>query len=445
MLSLINDMVTPICAFQRLREFSPVFLLESVDKTGSAGRFSYIGLETVTALEHTFAPGESPDLLAKLRAALAQVPNHREVTHRLPVGLVGVAPLDAVFELRGYPAPERGDGQAARASYVLPRFVLIFDHLKKTISIEQVDSAELDEGAARDIVAALRRAEDIPPTSGGCEIEEMDSLGEGLRGRIEWIKGAIRDGDAYQAVVSERICGSTEADPFQVYRALRALLPSPYLYYLNLSGRHVIGSSPETLVRLERDVVELHPLSGIRPCTGDAQQCGESGERLSNDGVEVSKHNVLVEQARCDCLKVCRLGTVQVSPFCRVDHSAHAVGLHSEVSGVMAEGLDQFDVFRAAFPAGTVTGAPKRKAVDLIMRHDGQPRGIYGGSVGYFSVNNTMEQAIAVRTIVIEDGRFATQAGALITRDTEPEGETRQIIDKCSTLLKAFDLGRELL
>ena len=249
----------------------------------------------------------------------------------------------------------------------------------------------------------------------------------------------------YQAVVSESIHGATDADPFEVYRALRALLPSPYLYYLDISGRQIIGSSPETLVRMERDKVEFRPLSGIRRCDGGASQREQSGEELISNSEEVAKHNVLVEQARSDCLKVCIYGSVKVKPHCKVDISSQAVGLHSKITGVRAEGLDQFDIFRAAFPASTVTGAPKRKAVELIMKHNGRPCDVYGGSLGYFSVNNTMEHAIAVRTIVIADSRFTTQAGALITRNTDTAVETRQIIDKCSTLLRAFDIGRELL
>jgi anthranilate synthase component 1 len=328
---------------------------------------------------------------------------------------------------------------------VLPRFIVIFDHLRQTLSIEQVDRSELDESAAREIIRALRSPLEHKPAGGGFVVSQPKLPGDGVHDRIREVRRAIDEGMIYQAVVSERIEGRTDIDPLVVYRALRSLFPSPYLYYLNLAGKHVIGSSPETLVRLEGDLVQICPLSAIRACSGDARQDLSLGEELLSDPLETSKHHVFVEQARNDCASVCDPGSVQLARFKTVERSMKHIGLRSVIRGTKTGEYDQFDVYRSAFPAASVTGAPKAEAAALIIRLDSEPRGVYGGSVGYFSVNNTMEHAIAVRTIVIEDGGFTTQAGVVITAAGNPESEAMNIANKCRSLLRALEIGGELL
>jgi len=448
-ITLINDMVTPIGAFQKLREFNPVFLLESVGKTGSAGRFSYIGLEPVKTVVHALggagSKGDAGGLIAKLRSALSQVPDHREILQRIPAGFVGMTPFEAILEFSPSGFSKTLGGCPAEAVYVLPRFIIAFDHLKKTLSIEQVDRENLDESEAAEIVRALRGPLEHPSFKGGYEVDSTDRADEAVRGRIGAVQRAVGDGKVYQAVVSKCIRGRTDIDPFQIYRALRSLFPSPYLYFLNLPGRQVIGSSPETLVRLEGGSVQLRPLSGFRPCGDDEARCERLGGELLADPLENPKHHVFVEQARNDCYGVCEPGSVRVTQFKAVERSVNYIGLRSVVTGVKAGRFDQFDVYRSAFPAGTVAGAPKREAAELVLQLDGETRGVYGGSVGYFSVNNTMEHAIAVRTIVVENGCFTAQAGAVITAATNPEQESANIACKCLKLLEAFEVGRDLL
>ncbi|MFH1647271.1 MAG: chorismate-binding protein, partial [Chloroflexota bacterium] len=253
------------------------------------------------------------------------------------------------------------------------------------------------------------------------------------------MKQYIYDGDIIQAVPSLRLARPTQAGPFAIYRALRSVNPSPYMYYLHLDDFHIVGASPELLVRVEDGIVSNHPIAGTRPRSQDSKTDKALEEELKNDEKERAEHLMLVDLARNDVGRISRPGTVAVTQFMDIERYSHVMHLVSHVQGKLREGLTQFDALRACFPAGTVSGAPKIRAMEIIAGLEPDKRGPYAGAVGYFDFSGNMDTAITIRTIVVKDGIAYVQAGAGIVADSVPEREYQECLSKAQALLTAID------
>ena len=256
-----------------------------------------------------------------------------------------------------------------------------------------------------------------------------------VRKSIEYIKA----GDIFQVVPSQRLSRRVNASPFTVYRALRAINPSPYMYFVDLEDFHIVGASPELLVLYENDEVTIRPIAGTRPRGINRADDERLAIELINDPKERAEHVMLLDLARNDVGRVSEIGSIKIDDFMTIERYSHVMHLVTNVSGKLRKGLSPFDALRAGFPAGTVSGAPKIRAMEIISELEGEQRGIYAGAVGYFSHNGNQSTAIALRTMVIKDGRAYIQAGAGIVADSIPGNEYQESINKAQALLRAID------
>ena len=261
--------------------------------------------------------------------------------------------------------------------------------------------------------------------------------------RVARTKEYIASGDVYQLVLSVRFAGECDVDPFEAYRALRLVNPSPYLYYCELGDRTVVGSSPEALVKLNGRAAEMRPIAGTRPRGADADEDAALEAELLADPKENAEHVMLVDLARNDLGRVATAGSVHVQPYRSIERYSHVMHIVSGVRGELAPGRDAFDLFAAAFPAGTLVGAPKVRAMEIIDELEPVRRGFYGGTVGYFGHGGDMDQAIAIRTMVFHGDRYSYQAGAGIVADSVPEAEYREVLAKSAVLRRAIELAKE--
>ena len=256
---------------------------------------------------------------------------------------------------------------------------------------------------------------------------------------VRRVKKYIYEGDVIQAVVSQRLARPTSAHPFQIYRALRTINPSPYMYYLELDDFHIVGASPELLVQVENGSVATHPIAGTLRRGTDPEEDLALEQELRTDEKERAEHIMLVDLGRNDIGRVSEPGTVQVTQLMDVERYSHVMHLVSHVTGRLRDGLTNYDALRACFPAGTLSGAPKIRAMEIIADLEPDKRGPYGGAVGYFDFSGNMDTAITIRTVVIKDGVAYVQAGGGIVFDSTPEGEYQETLDKASAVLRAID------
>jgi anthranilate synthase component 1 len=293
------------------------------------------------------------------------------------------------------------------------------------------------------VIKALRGRLVLPRAAGSFS-EPAVSLGReefmaGVRAAQEYIAA----GDVYQLVLSSKFTGNHQLDPFQVYRALRLINPSPYMYHCSLGGVTVVGSSPEALVKLNKGVAELRPIAGTLPRMTDPEEDLANEKRLLADPKENAEHVMLVDLARNDLGRVAAAGTVHVNPYRVIERYSHVMHIVSGVRGTLAPDMDAFDLFAATFPAGTLVGAPKVRAMQLIEQLEPVDRGLYGGTVGYFGAQGDMDQAITIRTMVFEGDQYSYQAGAGIVSDSNPESEYNEVYAKSAALRSALQLAQE--
>ena len=445
MRNMINDLITPIGAFIKLKDFNPVFLFESVEKYGSSGRYSFIGLDPMETLVFDRRKSSETKFIEKMRSALKDIPALLDTNRRFPAGLVGMTSFEMFGEFEGLQNVPLQDNGHHDAAYIVPRIVVLFDHQNHSFTVLQTDREEADENLVKEILKALRSEHSLPSSQTSYSQPAVSVTKDELKDQVLKVQDHINAGELYQMVLSARYSGETDMDPFQIYRALRHKYPSPYLYYLKLDGMHVLGSSPESLVRLERGNMRLQPISGFRSREDKRAIDNATAESLTADELENAKHVVLFDQAKNDCAKVCDQPSVSVGDFRTIEHHSHEMNLKSSITGKMAADKDIFDVYRAAFPAATASGVPKSRAAELISEFETVPRGAYGGSVGYFAVNGTMDHAIIVRTMVIQNNVYSTQAGLIITSDSVPEVDAETIITKGQGLVQTLEVARECL
>jgi anthranilate synthase component 1 len=441
------DLDTPVSAFLKLRELDPVFLLESVAGGERVGRYSFIGVgrrhEVTLEQDALTVDGSSHavegDPLAALERWLAGLKLSAPSLRRAPAGLVGYVGYEAAAWFERLPPAGATPLPIPTAAFVVPKALLAFDHVRSTLTCHLLSPD--DPTLQREIEHALRANAAAPPGPGGSGEPVASHSREEFVGLVGRAQEHIRAGDAYQVVLSVRFSGDSDADPFAVYRALRLLNPSPYLYYVRAGGAEIVGSSPEALARLQGRRALLRPIAGTRPRGPTAEEDGALAAELSGDAKENAEHTMLVDLARNDLGRVAAPGTVEVTALKEIERYSHVMHLVSTVEGVLAPDRGQFDLFRAAFPAGTVTGAPKIRAMEILSELEGSARGPYAGAVGYFGVDGGMDQAIAIRTIVFHDGRYAFQAGAGVVADSVPEREHAEVLSKARALGRALELA----
>jgi anthranilate synthase component 1 len=396
-----TDLLTPLGAYLRLREAGPAFLLESVER-GRLGRYSLVGYGSRIV---TFEEAET-----------------------LGAPVVGYLGYDFVAKLEPTVAlPEQGP-DLPESRFVVVDALVRFDHPRGIAEVLYGDPVAL--GDAFD--------GPMPPTPGGVAspgpLRRFPERAEHER-RVERAKEFIRAGDAFQIVVAQRAERPTSASALQLYRALRRVNPSPYLFLLELGDLALVGSSPETVVKCDGARASLNPIAGtIQPGEGDA-------EALLSSEKDRAEHVMLVDLGRNDLSRVCRAGTVRVERFMEPERFSHVTHLVSEVVGELRESAGPFELLRACFPAGTVSGAPKVRAMQIISELEGYRRGIYAGAVGYMLPDGTMDTCIAIRTLVLRDGVAYLQAGGGIVADSDPAAEHQECLNKLAALQVAIELA----
>ena len=449
------DLDTPVSAYLKLAPLKPRFLLESVEGGERLARYSFLGFGDAVEIrmdtnglsvngEHQPHPANRNEYLDALRAALAGAPRPQPVVDGLPFtgGLVGVSGYDVVrlFER----LPRATDAQTVPdAAFVAPASLLVFDHLTRRVALLH-DGPETERTALRrQVVDRLRGP--VPAAASPVQVSPAEgSLTEAeFCERVEACKEYIAAGDIYQIVISVLFRGRTNLSPFEVYRAMRLINPSPYMFFFEFDDLAVVGSSPEALVRLNGKTASLRPIAGTLPRGATPDEDITNEKALLADPKEAAEHVMLVDLARNDLGRVARAGSVHVEPYRAIERYSHVMHIVSGVEGELDGGYDQFDLFAASFPAGTLVGAPKVRAMQIIEEMEAVGRGLYAGTAGYFGVTGDMDQAITIRTLVFSGGEYSFQAGAGIVADSVPEREYREVLAKSAILRRALELAEE--
>ncbi len=451
------DLDTPVSTYMKLGPLKPRFLLESVEKGTHLARYSFLGFGDALEFRLDEAgmryadkqlprPANQHELLDALRDAQRLAPKLLPEVPELPFtgGLVGVAGYDTVryFERLENP-PRHNDGpQPPEIAYYGVSSMLVFDHLSRRIALLHAGSEEQRQ-ELREQVRRLLAGPRPESHSGSYEPATQSLSGEEFMQRVDRAKEYIASGDVYQLVLSVRFAGRHTLQPFECYRALRLLNPSPYMFYCDLGDVQVVGSSPEALVRLHGSTASLRPIAGTRPRGGDAAEDQANEQSLLADAKEIAEHVMLVDLARNDLGRVATGGSVHVSPYQSIERYSHVMHIVSGVQGELRDDCDACDLFAAAFPAGTLVGAPKVRAMEIIDELEPERRGLYAGTVGYFGANGDMDQAITIRTLVFQGDHYSYQAGAGIVADSSPEYEYQEVLAKSEILRRALAMAEE--
>ena len=452
------DLDTPVSAYLKLAPLRPRYLLESVEGGVHLARYSFLGFGNAVDFrldqhglhvgpQHFERPETQDELLNRLREALEVTPRLAPDIPELPFtgGLVGAAGHDLVRQFERLPHPPAGPASppVPDAAFLATESLLVFDHLTRRMALLHAGSDD-DRALLRREVMDLMRGPipvDVNPHSYEPALQSL--TGNDFMERVARAKEYIARGDIYQLVLSVRFAGQHSLAPFETYRALRLLNPSPYMFFVDAGDLQVVGSSPEALVRLHAGQASLRPIAGTRPRGANGAEDRANEKSLLADEKENAEHVMLVDLARNDLGRVAAAGSVHVDPYRSIERYSHVMHIVSGVRGVLAADRDAFDLFAAAFPAGTLVGAPKVRAMQLIDELEPVRRGIYGGTVGYFAHNGDMDQAIAIRTLVFSDGYYSYQAGAGIVADSQPEAEYNEVLAKSEILRRALAIAEE--
>jgi anthranilate synthase component 1 len=460
------DTETPVSAFLKIRESPYAFLLESVEGGEKWGRYSFLGDRptavvrgeggrvsiTRDGVTRDGATGGNPlhalkEMLSEFKAVSV------DGLPRFCGGAVGFIGYQAVRFFESVTLKDRGETDFI---FLLIHNLLIFDNVRhRILVVSHADTRGNDLKAAYDRavaeidrrvavlgrpISAVAIPVEAPPLSSASPVSNFTR--EQFKSAVRVAQEYIRAGDLFQVVLSQRFNTPFSGDPFTVYRTLRGLNPSPYLFYLQLDQRHLVGASPEVLVRLEGKTVSLRPIAGTRRRGESPEEDRALEQELLADPKERAEHLMLVDLGRNDVGRVCEYGTVVVDTLMAIERYSHVMHIVSNITGRLQSGKDPFDLLAASFPAGTVTGAPKIRAMEIIDQLEPTGRGPYAGSVGYFDWNGNMEMCITIRTIAIDGDRASVQAGAGIVADSDPDAEYEETLNKAHAMRLAIEMAR---
>ena len=467
---ILADMETPVSALRKIDNGEYAFLLESVEGGENIAQYSFLGSNpslifwsknnTVTTVRNgaTDRRDEVEDPFEELKKLMAEFrPVKVEGLPRFHGGAVGFVSYDMVRFFEQLPDTTTDDRQLPDCFFMITDTILVFDHVNHKIKVvsnahinggkQAVDEAYGEATAKIDeIISALKRPVEYKnPARGQWDEDAVESnfTGEEYEKVVEAAKEYIRAGDIVQVVPSQRLSVPVSADPFDIYRALRAVNPSPYMYYLKLGDVEIAGSSPEVMVRTEEGRVTMRPIAGTARRGSTEDEDKELAEELLADPKEQAEHVMLVDLGRNDVGRVCEYGSVKVDELMVIEKYSHVMHIVSNVVGKLRSDKDAFDVLRACLPAGTVSGAPKIRAMEIIDELEPSRRGTYAGAVGYFSFSGNSDTAIAIRTIMIKDGIAYVQAGGGVVAYSVPEKEYQETMNKARACVRAIQLAEE--
>jgi anthranilate synthase component 1 len=467
---LLMDLETPLSFFKRLDKDDYAFLLESVEGSERWARYSFLGTRPYLVFKsrgmdiEIIENGKKKTLRADspLQALEGLLKENRPVAvEGVPPffgGALGYVAYDAIEQLHDIPNPKRDPLGMPEIFFIFVQTLVAFDNLKHTIKV--IDNVRLNrkvklrrayrEAAARiqKLVSSLQKkprgmeARDLSQAVGERKVRS-NMTPKAFQAAVQRAKDYIQAGDIIQVVLCQRMETQTRADPFEIYRALRFINPSPYMFYLELEELRVIGSSPETMVRLTGDTIELRPIAGTRRRGSTAAEEEELEADLLSDPKEKAEHIMLVDLGRNDVGRVAEIGSVEVNELMAIERYSHVIHLVSNIRGKIAPGKSPFDLFVASFPAGTVSGAPKIRAMQIISELEPERRGLYAGAIGYFSFNGNLDTCIVIRTLLMQGKKAFIHAGAGIVADSDPEKEYQETLNKARAMLKAIELAEK--
>jgi anthranilate synthase component I len=462
---IMADLETPVSAFLKLDRGDFSFLLESVEGGEKWGRYCFLGAEPsiifqskgsrVEITRHGDTEvQEGVDPLDALKQLMSDYrPVEVEGLPRFWGGAVGYLTYDMVRFFERLPDQTVDDLHVPDSMFMLTDTIVIFDHMLQKLKV--VSNALIDgppEKAYQQAIARIeqlieRLRQPVPPRPArqlvpGPVPLTSNFTKEGYERVVERAKEYIRAGDIIQVVPSQRFEAPIDVDPFDIYRALRTVNPSPYMFYLKFRDLKLVGSSPEVMVRLEGPLIELRPIAGTQPRGRDAAEDREIASELMQDPKERAEHIMLVDLGRNDVGRVAKIGSVKVTELLVVEKYSHVMHLVSHVIGDLSDGKDCYDVMRATFPQGTVSGAPKIRAMQIIEELEPTKRGPYAGAVGYFSFSGNMDTCIALRTLTVKGKTAYLQAGGGVVADSIPELEYEETLNKARALMRAIELAR---
>ena len=459
---LLADTETPVSVLQRFADRENAFLLESMEGGETWGRYSFVGVDPKLMLEVDHSGGRTGQL-----AAIRDVYRGLRVADlpglpRFFGGAVGFLGYESIGEFERMPAAKRSENITCRSRFLKADNLIVFDNIRHTVKIVVCTFPRQASSSGNAYREAVSRIENIasvmdataahPRVKTYPEVSFSSNMTPGeFKGIVARTKEYIVAGDIIQAVLSQRFTARTDVPPLQLYRALRLLNPSPYTFFLKIGEQTLVGSSPEVMVRLTGNRVELRPIAGTRPRGATEQEDRKLADELLSDEKEKAEHVMLVDLGRNDIGRVSQAGSVQVTEYMVIERYSHVMHMVSHVQGVLRDGVDAYDVIGAAFPAGTLTGAPKIRAMEIINELEPEPRGAYGGAVGYVSYSGNMDLAITIRTLDVCRGEVSVQAGAGIVYDSDPEREFDETCHKARGMQKAvemavsgLEIGREI-
>ncbi len=461
---IMADLDTPVSAFKKIDDGRYAFLLESIEGGEKWARYTFLGSSPSTVIRSRGTTVEMingdggistvtiDDPLGFVRDTLAVYkPVEIEGLPRFFGGAVGYLGYDMVRHFERLPELNEPVIGAYDSYFVLTDTIVIFDSMRQKIKV--VSNAHLDGDTTPEAAYAEAKAKidaliaklkaPLPATAPPKKLPPVAFESNVTRDEFEQAvlscKEYVKAGDIIQVVLSQRFSGALSVDPLDLYRVLRTLNPSPYMFFLRMDDTLVVGASPEVMVRKEGNRAELRPIAGTRPRGKDREDDDRLAEDLLADPKERAEHVMLVDLGRNDLGRVCKTGTVKVTELMVIERYSHVMHIVSNVQGELEAGKDAFDVVRATFPAGTLSGAPKVRAMEIIEELEPVRREIYGGAVGYFSFSGNMDLAIAIRTLVIKDGKVHLQAGAGIVADSDPASEYQETVNKAMAVVKAIE------
>ncbi|MSP37335.1 MAG: anthranilate synthase component I [Deltaproteobacteria bacterium] len=467
---LLMDLETPLSFFKRLERDRYSFLLESVEGSERWARYSFLGTQPRRIFK---ARGDQIEIIENGKVKKLQSPAPLRVLEELmqgyrPVAVAGVPPFfggalgyvayDAIEQFHEIKNDKKDPLGMPEIFFLFVQTLVAFDNLKHTIKVIDNVFVEPKTDLRRAYDASVKRIgkviSSLQKKPRGIEPRDL-SQGKGTRRfrsnlsqndfkkAVGRAKEYIKAGDIIQAVLCQRLETETDSDPFEIYRALRYVNPSPYMFYFELEELRIIGSSPETMVRLTDNVIELRPIAGTRKRGATAEEERELEADLLADPKERAEHIMLVDLGRNDVGRVAAIGSVEVNELMAIERYSHVIHIVSNVRGKLAAGKSAFDLFVSAFPAGTLSGAPKVRAMQIISELEPQKRALYGGAIGYFGYNGNLDTCIVIRTIVMKGKKVFINAGAGIVADSDPTLEYQETLNKARAMLRAVELAEQ--